>query len=138
LVAKELLPYGTDGERALIEGPEVMLEPTVAQALAVTVHELATNSAKYGALSLPGGSVRLTWSQSPDGQLAIWWTELGGPPVAPPKRQGFGSRVMKTLIQQTGGTIAFDWRKYGLCCNVTVPKPQGWGSGDDAKKVESC
>jgi two-component sensor histidine kinase len=58
-----------------------MLESTVAQALAVTVHELATNAAKYGVLSLPNGRVQMTWSQFPDGQLAIRWTELGGPLV---------------------------------------------------------
>jgi PAS domain S-box-containing protein len=125
LVAQELSPYRTDGERTKIEGPSIMLEPTAAQALAVTVHELATNAAKYGALSLPGGSVRMTWSQSADGELAVCWRELGGPPVAAPTRNGFGSRVMRSLIQQTGGTIAFDWRKDGLCCNVTIPKPQG-------------
>jgi two-component sensor histidine kinase len=102
-----------------------MLEPTVAQALAITVHELATNAAKYGALSLPGGSVRMTWSQSLDGQVAVCWMERGGPPVAPPTRNGFGSRVMKTLIEQAGGTIGFDWREDGPCCNLTIPKPEG-------------
>jgi len=125
LIAQELSPYRTDCERALIEGPRIMLEPTVAQALAVTVHELATNAAKYGALSVPGGSVQMSWSQSPDGALAIRWIELGGPMVAPPTRQGFGNRVMNSLIEQTGGTIAFDWREDGLCCNVTIAKPQG-------------
>jgi PAS domain S-box-containing protein len=125
LVAKELSPYRTDGERALIEGPQIMLEPTVAQALAVTVHELATNAAKYGALSVPAGSVQMTWSQSHNGELSIRWLERGGPPVVPPTREGFGSRVMNSLIQQIGGTVAFDWRKAGLCCNVTIPKPQG-------------
>jgi two-component sensor histidine kinase len=91
----------------------------------VKVHELATNAAKYGALSVPAGSVQMRWSQSPEGQLAIRWIELGGPMVAPPTRKGFGSRVMNTLIEQTGGIIAFDWREDGLCCNVTIPKPQG-------------
>ena len=102
-----------------------MLEPTVAQALAVIVHELATNAAKYGALSSRGGKVRMTWLQSSEGQLAICWREFGGPLVAPPTRNGFGSRVMKTLIEQTGGTIAFHWREDGLCCNITIPKPEG-------------
>jgi two-component sensor histidine kinase len=119
LVAQELSPYRTEGERALIEGPRIVLEPTVAQAVAVTVHELATNAAKYGALSVPGGIVQMSWSQSPEGPLAIRWIELGGPMVAPPTRRGFGSRVMNSLIEQTGGTIAFDWREDGLCCNIT-------------------
>jgi PAS domain S-box-containing protein len=125
LVAQELSPYRTDGERALVEGPRIILEPTVAQGLAVIVHELATNAAKYGALSSPGGKVRMTWLQSPEGQLAICWRELGGPMVVPPTRKGFGSRVMNSLIEQTGGRIAFDWRADGLCCILTIPKPQG-------------
>jgi two-component sensor histidine kinase len=125
LVAKELSPYRTDGDRALIEGPAIILELTVAQAVALTVHELTTNAAKYGALSVAAGSVQMTWSQSHDGELSIRWMERGGPLVVPPTRQGFGSRMMNSLIQQTGGTIAFDWRKAGLCCSVTIPKPQG-------------
>jgi hypothetical protein len=69
--------------------------------------------------------LRMTWSQSPEGQLAICWREFGGPLVVPPTRNGFSSRVIKTLIEQTGGTIAFDWREDGLCCKLTIPKPEG-------------
>ena len=125
LVAQELSPYQTGGERARIEGTKTMLDPNVAQALAVTVHELATNAAKYGAFSTPGGKVLIVWSKSPENSIAIRWTELDGPPVTPPTRSGFGSRVMKALTQQIGGTIAFDWREDGLRCDVTVPGPQG-------------
>lgn len=121
IVAQELSPYQTNGTRALIEGPKIVLEPNVAQALAVTLHELATNAAKYGAFSTPGGRVHITWSPSPDDELAIHWTELGGPLVAQPTRHGFGSRVMNTLIQQIGGTVTFDWREDGLSCEVIVP-----------------
>ena len=89
------------------------------------LHELATNAAKYGALSAPDGRIQMTWSQSSDDILTIHWTERGGPVVGRPTRQGFGSRVMDTLIQQLGGTVVFDWRNDGLCCEITVPKPQG-------------
>ena len=128
LVAKELSPYQSDGGHVRIEGQETMLDPTVAQALAVTVHELATNAAKYGAFSTPRGKMLVAWSRSPEGSITIRWTEADGPLVTPPTRKGFGSRVMNSLIQQIGGTIAFDWRENGLCCDVTVPGPQGGGS----------
>jgi two-component sensor histidine kinase len=129
LVALELSAYQTGGGRVQIEGQEIMLDPTVAQALAVTVHELATNAAKYGALSTPGGKLRMAWSLSPEGSITIRWTELDGPIVTAPTRKGFGSRAMNSLIQQIGGTIAFDWRENGLCCDVTVPGSQVGGSG---------
>jgi len=125
LAARELSPYQTDRRRALIEGPPIILNPTVAQTLAVMLHELATNAAKYGALSAPDGRIQMTWSQSSHDILTIRWTERGGPVVRRPTRQGFGSRVMDTLIQQLGGTVVFDWRNDGLCCEITVPKPQG-------------
>jgi two-component sensor histidine kinase len=122
LVTRELAPYQTENKRVLIEGPQVMLNPNVAQALAVTTHELATNAAKYGALSVPGGIVQVTWSQTPDIDLAIRWSERAGPAISPPARKGFGSRVMGTMIREAGGTIAFDWDREGLRCTVTVPK----------------
>jgi len=124
LAAQELAPYQTDGQRALIEGPPIVLNPTVAQALAMTLHELTTNAAKYGALSVSGGRIQVTWSQSSHNTLAIRWAERGGPLVTRPTRQGFGSRVMDMLIQQLGGTVVFDWRNDGLCCEITVPRPQ--------------
>jgi PAS domain S-box-containing protein len=123
LVAQELAPYQTESKRVLIEGPQVMLNPNVAQALAVTTHELATNAAKYGALSGPVGTVQVTWSRIRDGELAIRWAEGAGPPVSPPARNSFGSRVMGRLIKEAGGTIAFEWCKDGLRCTIETPKP---------------
>jgi PAS domain S-box-containing protein len=125
LVARELSPYQTGGERLRIEGPPIVLNPTVAQAIAVTVHELVTNAAKYGALSTPGGKVVMAWWQSPDQSIAIRWTEIGGPAVTAPSRNGFGSQMMTGLINEVGGTIAFDWRKDGLRCEITVTGQQG-------------
>jgi PAS domain S-box-containing protein len=125
LVAQELSPYNSsDGARAIIDGPKAVLEPNVAQALAVIVHELATNAAKYGALSVPGGRVEIKWARSPANGLAFHWMEVGGPSVTPPTRRGLGRRVMETLIQQIGGTIDFDWREPGLSCEVVLPEKQ--------------
>ena len=97
LVNEELAAYSQDGEgRARIVGPNLWLQPDRAQAIAVALHELATNAAKYGALSVAEGHVQVEWSHASDGRLVLRWTETGGPPVKPPTRQGFGTRVMET------------------------------------------
>jgi PAS domain S-box-containing protein len=123
LVVRELSPYcQSAGDRARIEGPKIVLDPSVAQALAVTLHELATNAAKYGSLSNPGGRLQITWSR--DDALALRWSESDGPPVQAPTRSGFGRRVIETMIKQLGGTIDFDWRQHGLVFEVVLPREQ--------------
>jgi two-component sensor histidine kinase len=123
LVMQELSPYLQDGEtRARAEGPNLLLEPSAAQMIAVILHELTTNAAKYGALSVPQGHVHIAWSRQPDGRLALHWTEMGGPPVKPPTGQGFGTRVMESMIRrQLNGEARFDWRAEGLACVITLP-----------------
>ena len=103
-----------------MEGLETVLEPTAAQAVAVVLHELATNASKYGALSDAKGQIRLTWSRSEDEQLTLRWTELGGPRVNEPERKGFGSRLIEGTISQLGGKARFDWRSEGLVCEIAV------------------
>lgn len=122
LVMGELSPYiGTGDGRAEISGPSLMLGPDPAQALAMAVHELSTNAAKYGALSTPQGRVTVEWQLQPERRLRLQWTEMGGPPVAPPRRHGFGTRVMQRMICiQCNGDIDFDWRENGLVCEITV------------------
>jgi two-component sensor histidine kinase len=119
----ELAAYSKGREgRVQIDGPSVFLEPNAAQAIAVSLHELATNAAKYGALSVPEGQVRLEWSRERDGRLVLRWSEQGGPPVAPPTRRGFGGRVMENMVRgQMNGEIRFDWRVEGLECEITIP-----------------
>jgi two-component sensor histidine kinase len=96
LVKQELAPYSRDG-CTQFGGPSVMLKPDLAQAMAVALHELATNAAKYGSLSAAKGQVRVEWSCAVD-QLVLRWTEAGGPHVNPPTRKGFGTRVMHSMI----------------------------------------
>jgi two-component sensor histidine kinase len=103
-----------------MEGPETVLEPSAAQAVAVVLHELATNASKYGALSDAKGRIILTWSHASNGQLALRWTELGGPRVKAPERQGFGSRLIEATISQLGGNARFDWLSEGLVCEITL------------------
>jgi len=121
LIAQELSPYCPDGEtRVSIDGPSMLLEPQAAQTIAMCVHELATNAAKYGALSLPEGHVQIDWDTVGE-RLILRWTESGGPLVAAPTRHGFGTRVIEGLICAQKGEIHFDWRREGLACEVNMP-----------------
>jgi PAS domain S-box-containing protein len=123
LVTQELLPYGAEREtRVRIDGPDAMLEPNIAQMLAISLHELATNAAKYGSLSVADGRVEIAWSCTADGRLNLRWTESDGPAAAPPTHRGFGTRIMEKMIGgQLGGQVRFDWRDQGLICEITLP-----------------
>lgn len=105
-----------------IEGPSVDLPPKMAIALALAFHELATNAAKYGALSSPGGRVRIAWSIAGAGvarTLRLEWCESGGPPVEPPRRTGFGTRLIERgLASELNGAVALHYRPAGVCCTV--------------------
>ncbi|HTV30985.1 MAG TPA: PAS domain S-box protein [Xanthobacteraceae bacterium] len=120
IVSQELAPYSSRENRVRIDGPQMLLEPAAAQAVAVSLHELATNAAKYGSLSVTGGRVDLKWSQEADGQLKLRWIETGGPPVEAPTRKGFGGRIILQMISQLKGTSHFDWRPEGLVCEIAL------------------
>lgn len=124
----ELAPF-LAGQRVELSGPTVVLPPGTAQALAMAAHELATNAAKYGALSIPQGHVAVTWrvdDGSPD-LLRLNWAETGGPAVAgSPMRRGFGSRVLEgTVRRQLGGAVSLTWARAGLICDIEVPLARG-------------
>ena len=123
LVSEEMDPYRDDeSERVITGGTAVILRPTLAQALALALHELATNAAKYGALSVLSGHVSVTWELRPD-HLLLQWTESGGPAAAPPTKRGFGTRVVVASIEQDlGGRATFNWRNDGLKCTLSVPR----------------
>jgi PAS domain S-box-containing protein len=122
IATQELAPYSeTNRKRTFINGPQTMLEPDTAQAIAITLHELATNAAKYGALSAPNGQVRLEWSQAVDGRLRLRWMETGGPVAQEPTRKGLGGRIIERMISEQKGEVRFDWRKDGLVCEITLP-----------------
>ncbi len=95
--------------------------PNSAQALAVTLHELATNAVKYGSLSVPEGHVEVTWSRGADNRLILRWIEKGGLPARKPTREGFGTFVIKRLIEeQLKGEMHLDWRAEGLACEIVI------------------
>lgn len=126
LIAGELQPYvGRADERISVSGPDVVLSSHVAQALGMALHELATNAAKYGALSLQAGHLDIHWSLgASDGALRLVWTETGVTKVAAPPRAGFGSTIIdRVLPSETGGRVARDFAPTGLVCTVDIPTP---------------
>jgi len=130
IVETELLGFlhgqrgASDGPRARLRGPALLLGPDAAQPLAMAIHELATNATKYGALALSGGHLAVSWTlENRGGMLVLRWVERGGPPLeSPPARRGFGSRVLETTVRtQLGGTLTLDWAREGLTCEIRVP-----------------
>ncbi len=117
---------GAHGERIDRAGPDAALAPHTAVGLSMVFHELATNSAKYGALSAPGGRVSLVWRIDPvTGNLAFTWRETGGPPVTPPTTPGFGTRLIEGSIRrEQKGQARFDFRPEGLVFEASLPLPE--------------
>lgn len=131
LVEEEFAPYKTgDPSRIKASGPEIVLQPAAAQTLALALHELTTNAAKYGALSSLAGKLTVAWDLK-NGDLLLNWDETGGPPITEPTTHGFGSRIIRTSIErQLGGRIIFDWRHDGLRCEFAVPCGEKTGVAD--------
>jgi PAS domain S-box-containing protein len=116
----------TDPDRAQATGPEVWLRPGAAVAIGMALHELAANAAAHGALSAPGGHVRLDWSVRPTAEgerLRVRWAEEGGPPVpGPPERRGFGSRLVERgLAQELQAEVRLLFEPAGLRCEIDAP-----------------
>lgn len=121
LLTEELGPYGVgDNGHIKLDGPPISLPARHAQALALCLHELATNAAKYGALSVDEGVLTVHWRRSHD-QLELSWIERGGPRVVAPKRSGFGGTLLKRSLQPFGGRVELDWAELGLTAQITLP-----------------
>jgi len=124
LIRRELAPYATR-DNAKISGAEVVLRPEAGQAMAMVLHELATNAAKYGALSTKAGSVSIRWDRRLNGQpscLVLEWREIGGPPVVAPKKSGFGTRTIRDLVPyELGGTVDLTLAPKGARCRIKLP-----------------
>jgi PAS domain S-box-containing protein len=123
LVDEELAPYAS-GDQISLGGSEIQLQPATAQTLALVLHELVTNSAKYGALSTLSGRLALNWGVRGE-VLWLVWEEKDGPVVRKPALRGFGTRsVIASIESQLGGQAEFDWRSEGLICRLSVPLGQ--------------
>jgi two-component sensor histidine kinase len=126
-LAREVLMAlaGEAAERIVIDGPAVDLDPRVALSLTMALNELVTNAVKYGALSSEAGSLSLVWRldrESHPTMLNFEWREQGGPPVSPPARRGFGSRLMERCIERDlGGDFDLAFEPTGVSCRMTIP-----------------
>ncbi|WP_043338156.1 HWE histidine kinase domain-containing protein [Belnapia moabensis] len=109
-------------ERISLSGPPVLVEPQALTVLALVTHELATNAAKYGALSNRHGAVEVRWELQPDGTLLVHWRERGGPPVNPPNRRGFGTTVIERSIPfELQGQAEVRYLREGLEADFSIP-----------------
>jgi two-component sensor histidine kinase len=120
LVQQELVAY--DAGQLEIGGPELMLNAKATIALALLFHELATNAAKHGALSVPAGRLAVNWREDGSGNLVVEWKESAGPPVSPPARKGFGTRMLNTVVSgELGGALEAEYEPAGFRATLTIP-----------------
>lgn len=128
LLSGSLAPYaGAGPERVTLRGEDVELRPRAVLTLAMVIHELTTNAAKYGALSVPGGRIEIRWQPAPskvDGRplLRLDWIEQGGPPVVEPQNRGFGSKLIEgSIAAEHGGSARLNYDPAGLRCEIAIP-----------------
>jgi PAS domain S-box-containing protein len=128
LLSGSLAPYaGAGPQRVVLRGEDIVLRPRAVLTLAMAFHELTTNAAKYGALSVPGGTIEIRW-QAVGGDaggrpaLRIDWIEQGGPPVVKPERRGFGSKLIEgSIAAEHGGSAELAFEPTGLHCEIIIP-----------------
>ncbi|MGV1873538.1 sensor histidine kinase [Agrobacterium rosae] len=125
LLETHLKVFGSAIDQVKLAGQDFMLSPEAAQNLGLIIHELATNSIKYGALSAATGTVELFWDREIDGdrdQLTIRWKDIGGPPAVPPTRSGFGTTITKRHAESSfSATISTDYTAHGFRWTLTAP-----------------
>jgi PAS domain S-box-containing protein len=132
IVATALAPFGAEDRDAIsIDGPFVMIRPNAAVTLSLVLHELATNAAKHGALTAPHGQVSVAWTttaaQPPCVELV--WAEQGGPSVKPPRKRGFGSRLIAASADQLGGEVSMQHDSAGSETRFRFPLSDNEASG---------
>jgi PAS domain S-box-containing protein len=125
LVRRELAPWVGEGN-AIVEGPDIVLTADATQSLAMVLHELVTNAAKYGALSMPSGHVSVRWDRQLNGNalagLVMEWQEADGPPVVAPIRSGYGTSVIQDLVPyELGGAVDLSFAADGVRCMIAIP-----------------
>jgi two-component sensor histidine kinase len=120
ILSTELGPY--ELSRISLDGPDILLPPTLALVMTLLVHELATNAAKHGALSCPAGKLSICWSLL-KGKVSIEWLESGGPTVGSPSHRGFGSRLLSSALDQFNGSVETTFEKNGLICRMKAVIP---------------
>lgn len=128
IFSDELAPYRNEKvDNISLDGPPTTLPPKHALTLGMAAHELATNAAKHGALSVKAGRVSVDWAVDPtEKRLCIRWSETGGPPVLAPSRKGFGRLLLeRVLASDLGGDVRLEFASRGLNCTIDVPYLRG-------------
>ncbi|MBC7834673.1 MAG: PAS domain S-box protein [Phycisphaerales bacterium] len=126
LISQALEAYLIAGGQVDADGPEVLLPARAASPVAMALHELATNAAKYGALSTPGGIVSIRWTPVLDARgdhaVKLVWKEHGGPPVTPPVRRGFGTELIEGgIAYELHGSVTLEFQPDGVRCEIIIP-----------------
>ena len=122
LIDAESAAFVEEGDRILSDGDAVMLNPQAYSTMALVIHELVTNSTKYGSLSVPGGTVKLSWGLSGKGDLDIRWRDQGGPEVQPPSRKGFGTTIIERSVPyDLGGSAEIRYTRTGFEADFCIP-----------------
>ena len=133
LLREELNLYVNGHNAITLDGTDIQLTPKSALSLSLAIHELATNAAKYGALTASGGRVAVVWRPAIDGGVELSWTETGGPLVEPPKRRGFGSTLIeRALSMETGGQAIVRYLQTGVACDIFLPNSSVTSSTGDS------
>ncbi|WP_294929775.1 HWE histidine kinase domain-containing protein [uncultured Paracoccus sp.] len=126
LIEAEALPHRSDAapDRIAVEGPALRLSDRAHGMFALAIHEMMTNAVKYGALSVPQGRLAIRWRHDPAAGLALHWRESGGPAVRPPRRMGFGSRLIRNVLEyDLKGRAEIDFAPEGLAACFRLPAP---------------
>ena len=125
-LVNEQVVIGAAGDHISCSGPLLMLDPQASVHLALVLHELATNARKYGALSVPGGRLSVTWEMRTDGGCSLFlsWKESDGPEVSAPRAHGFGRALIEETVRSYGGSVSVHYHRDGLTCEIDLPLPE--------------
>jgi two-component sensor histidine kinase len=130
LITTEFAPY--DATRFALRGVSTVVPANLAIVFGLIFHELTTNAAKYGALSRPKGRIAIAWEIA-GGRLTIDWAESGGPPVVPPTRQGFGTKLLESSFRSLEAQVETDYQPTGFTCKISLPLSRQWASSQRSR-----
>jgi two-component sensor histidine kinase len=141
LIRLQLSAFATEGGRYTAAGEPLILRPNAAPSLGLVLYELATNSTKYGALSVPTGHVHVQWrcEARANGreEFILEWKESGGPAVKPPTRQGFGSElVQRQLKYELNGSASMEFHESGIVVTLAIPVEEAVESSASAGEIK--